>query len=112
MNAALLRYRVMAYIVGVGLFLVVFVGIPLQIEGMPEFVNVVGTIHGILYMIYLAAAVDLGRRCRFTLPQMFAVVGAGFLPFLAFIIEHRTTKRIRRDYLGERESAEPATATP
>ena len=30
MSGALLRYRVMAYVVGIGLIVLVFVGIPLQ----------------------------------------------------------------------------------
>jgi hypothetical protein len=38
--------------------------------------------------------VDLARRARFTLLQMAAMVGAGFLPFLAFFIEHRVRLRV------------------
>ena len=42
------------------------------------------------------AAVDLARRARFTLLQMAAMVGAGFLPFLAFVIERRVGRRVER----------------
>lgn len=94
--AAVTRYRVMAYVVGTGLLILVFVGIPLQFgAGFPQVEEVVGTIHGFLYIVYLLAAVDLARRARFTLLQMAAMIGAGFLPFLAFIIEHRVVKRLR-----------------
>jgi integral membrane protein len=96
MRGALLRYRVMAYIVGVGLMILVFVGVPLQVWGHhPVVVEVVGQIHGIMYIIYLFAAFDLARRARFTLPQMLAMLGAGLLPTLAFIIERRITRRVR-----------------
>ena len=99
-EGALLRYRVMAFIVGTGLLVLVFVGVPLQYAANhPAVVEIVGPIHGFLYIVYLVAAADLARRARFTLPQMAAMVGAGFLPFLAFIIEHRVSRRLRSEVL-------------
>lgn len=92
---ALLRYRIMAYLVGVGLLVLVVIGIPLQYGfGHPAVVEIVGPIHGFLYIGYLVAALDLARRARFTLGQMLAMVSAGFLPLLAFIIERKITRRI------------------
>jgi integral membrane protein len=55
----------------------------------------VAQVHGGLYIVYLLTAADLARRARFGLWQMVAVVSAGFLPFLAFYVEVRTTRRIR-----------------
>ena len=107
--AALLRYRIMAFIVGTGLATLVFVGVPLQYAaGIPQVDEIVGPIHGFLYIVYLLRAVDLARRARFTLLQMAAMIGAGFVPLLAFVIEHQVTKRIRATYpeLG----AHPAAA--
>jgi integral membrane protein len=85
----------------------VFVGMPLQYgAGLNQVVAVVGPLHGFLYIVYLLAAVDLARRARFTLLQMLAMVAAGFLPFLAFIIERRVERRVR-----EVLAAEPAQVT-
>jgi integral membrane protein len=95
--SALARYRVMAYLVGTGLLVLCLVGIPLQIAGMPEVVQIVGPIHGFLYLIYLAAAYDLARRARFTLLQLAAMVAAGLLPFLAFVLERRVVGRVREE---------------
>ncbi len=107
---ALLRYRVMAYVVGVGLATLVFVGVPLQYgAGIPQVDAIVGPVHGFLYIVYLLAAVDLARRARFTLLQMAAMIGAGFVPLLAFVIEHRVTRRLRQD-AGPAPS--PSGATP
>jgi len=93
--ASVQRYRIMAYIVGTGLLILTFVGVPLQYgANIPQVDAIVGPIHGFLYIIYLLSAVDLSRRARFTLPQMAAMIGAGFLPFLAFVIEHRVMKRM------------------
>lgn len=95
---ALLRYRVMAYIVGVGLMVLVFVGMPLQFgAGTKAVVAIVGPIHGFLYIVYLAAAFDLASRARFSFLQLLAMIGAGLLPFLAFIIERRVTARVEED---------------
>jgi integral membrane protein len=92
---ALLRYRVMAYIVGVGLAILVFVGIPLQYgAGDKTVVAVVGPLHGFLYIIYLVAALDLARRARFTIVEMLAMIGAGLRPGLAFVIERRVTHKV------------------
>ena len=94
-EGAMQRYKVMAYIVGVGLIILVFIGIPLQYgANFPLVEKVVGTMHGFLYIVYLVAALDLARRARFTLLQMAAMVGAGLLPFLAFIIERRVERRV------------------
>ena len=65
MRAAVLRYRVMAYITGVVLIILCFVGIPLQVvAGKPEVANDVGVLHGMLYIIYLVFAFLLARRLR------------------------------------------------
>lgn len=109
LGAALTRYRVMAYVVGAGLATLCFVGVPLQYAaGIPEVDSIVGPIHGILYMVYLLASVDLARRARFTLLQMAAMVGAGFVPLLAFVIEHRVTRRIRVSFPGVSSRSGPA----
>jgi integral membrane protein len=98
LNAALTRYRVMAYLVGAGLLVLTLIGVPLQYAaGRSQVVAVVGPIHGFLYIIYLAMAYDLARRARFTLLQLAAMVGAGLVPFLAFVVEHRVVQRVRAE---------------
>lgn len=100
LEGALARYRVMATVVGVGLIALVFVGMPLQFgAGLPVVVKIVGPLHGFLYILYLVAALDLARRARFSFLEMLAMVGAGLLPFLAFIIERRITHRVRTEVL-------------
>ena len=97
LSGALLRYRVLAWTVGVGLILLVVVGIPLQYgAGVDAVVAVIGPIHGVLYIVYLLFALDLARRARFSLLQMAAMVGAGFLPGLAFVAERSVTRRVDR----------------
>jgi integral membrane protein len=100
LEGALLRYRVAAYIVGVGLFTLVFVGLPLQYwAGVPQLDAIVGPIHGFFYILYLIVALDLARRARFSVVEMLSMVGAGLLPILAFVIERRITHRVRTEVL-------------
>ena len=85
---ALLRYRVMAYVVGV-LLLVVFASIPF---GSVE--SVVGPIHGALYIVYLVTAVDVFVRFRLRLLDLIAMVAGGWVPFLAFVVERWVRRRL------------------
>ena len=92
----LVRYRVMAYVVGVGLLVLVLVGVPLQYAAaMPAVVQIVGPLHGFLYIVYLVTVADLVRRFHLSSVQVVALVAAGFVPFLAFVVEARMTRRIR-----------------
>ena len=95
LRAALTRYRIMAFIVGVGLLLLVVVGMPLQYgAGEPIVVQIVGPFHGFLYIVYLLTVIDLWQRARCSFWQLVAMVAAGFVPFLAFYVEHRTYVRL------------------
>ncbi len=105
---ALKRYRIMADIVGVGLIILVFVGIPLQYGAHnTSVVAVVGPLHGFAYIVYLAAAYDLARRGRWTIIQMVAVIVAGFVPGLAFVAEHYTSVRVHRQLAEEASAPDP-----
>lgn len=104
------RYRLMAYIVGTMLIVLVCVAVPLQYAANePTMAQVVSPIHGILYMIYLAAVWDLARRGGYTRRQLAAMIGSGFIPTLAFIVERRITRDAARRQVST-EAAEPDVA--
>lgn len=100
MGGALTRYRVIAYIVGVVLIVLVLVGMPLKyISGNPVVVETVGPAHGFLYMIYLLATFDLGRRADWPLRRMALVMLAGTVPFLSFYAERTVTRWSRQPHV-------------
>ena len=93
MKAAVLRYRVMAYVTGVVLVILCFVGIPLQVAGHPAVANDVGVIHGILYIIYLVCAWQLARGLRLAAKPTVIMLLAGTVPIMTFIVERWVTRR-------------------
>ncbi|RIV36603.1 DUF3817 domain-containing protein [Micromonospora radicis] len=105
MRAALTRYRVIAWIVGVVLILLVVIGMPLKYGfGEPIVVETVGQAHGFLYMLYLVATFDLSRRANWPLKRMVLVMLAGTVPFLSFWAERRVSALV----LAEQQQREPA----
>jgi integral membrane protein len=96
MHAALTRYRVIAYIVGVVLIVLVVVGMPLKyLADQPLIVETVGPAHGFLYMVYLVAVFDLARRARWPIGRMALVMLAGTIPFVSFYAERVVTRWMR-----------------
>jgi integral membrane protein len=97
-KGALLRYQVLATIVGIALVILVFVGIPLQVFAHSRaVVNIDGTIHGFLFIVYLAIGYDLVRRTGWPIWHVIVIAAAGLIPGLTFVVEIWITRRIRRD---------------
>ena len=90
-DGALLRYRVMAYVVGT--LLVILVGGVIVSNRTIEVV--LGTAHGYLYLVLLLTIADLWRRRRFPLKAVVLVALAGTIPFLSFYAERQITARVR-----------------
>jgi len=94
--AAFLRYRILAYVTGTLLVLLVVVAIPLKyLAHHPGPVSVIGTAHGFLFMVYLVTAVDLGIRLRWRWLKLGLVMLAGTVPFASFVAERRAHQDVR-----------------
>ena len=93
MHGALIRYRIIAWVVGVVLLVLVLVAMPVKYLGHNDaLVAVVGPIHGFLFMVYVALTFDLGRRVRWPLGRMLLVMLAGTIPFLSFWAERKVSR--------------------
>ena len=89
-------YRVMAYVTGIVLVVLCFVGIPLQVfANSLGVVHYVGTAHGILYIIYLITAYLMSRQLGMKLASVPTVILllAGTVPVLTFVVERWMTRR-------------------
>ena len=109
MRAAVLRYRVMAYVTGVVLMVLCFVGIPLQVAHHPAVANDVGVVHGILYIIYLVCAWILARGLRLAVKPTIIMLLAGTVPIMTFVVERWVTRRFIDPVLtGQAQPTAPA----
>jgi integral membrane protein len=96
MDGALIRFRAMAYVVGVLLIVLFFVAMPLKyLADSPALVAVVGPIHGFLYMVYLVVAFHLAMRQRWPLRQTALLLLAGTVPVMSFVAERWATRHAR-----------------
>ena len=94
--AALTRYRVMAWIVGVLLIGLVLVAVPLKyLSGIEGPVTVLGTAHGWLYFVFFLTACDLALRASWTLRGTVLTLVAGTVPILSFVAERNATRKTR-----------------
>jgi integral membrane protein len=90
------RYRLLAYIVGTALVILVFIGIPLQVWGHNDTVEkIVGTIHGFLYIVYVVLSIELAIRYRFSLLRAALSLLAGLVPIMTFVAERKNTAYVR-----------------
>jgi integral membrane protein len=105
-----LAYRIMAYVTGTMLVVLVFVGIPLQLFAHVDVIaKVVGTIHGVLYIGYLVVAFTMTRFVRIRTASLTTIVVllAGTIPILTFVVE----RWISRRYIDPAMNAGGATST-
>jgi len=102
MKTSLGRLRVIGFWEGISFLLLLGVAMPLKyLWDRPLAVSIVGMAHGVLFMVYVAAAIQAAREHRFPLKHLAAVLVASVLPAGPFVVD----ARILRNY----ETA-PATA--
>lgn len=92
---SLARFRVMAYIVGVGLLALVAAMVAKYGFDNATFVAIIGPAHGFLYAVYLVLAVDLALKCRWSAVGTVLVLLAGTIPFVSFVAERKVSHKVR-----------------
>ena len=94
---ALTFFKVMAFVVGIGL-LVLLVEIVLEygtsMKGDQNPLHWWPQPHGFIYMVYLVATANLGFKVGWSLPKMVGVMLAGCVPFLSFWVERRVAGEV------------------
>ncbi|HEY0454706.1 DUF3817 domain-containing protein [Actinophytocola sp.] len=94
-RGALARYRVMAYVVGVGLLALCLSMIMEYGFDQDRYTAIVGPVHGFLYIVYLVVTVDLALKARWSMKGTVLVMLAGVVPLLSFFVERRVTAKVR-----------------
>lgn len=87
---ALTLFSVAAWVTGVWLLLLVARMVLEYIFGVeiPTWASFIGQVHGIFYMLYLVATLNLGTKARWEPVKWLVTALAGTIPFLSFFVEH------------------------
>jgi integral membrane protein len=94
-KGSFMRYRILAFVTGTLLIVLVFVAIPIKYWAHNKTpVAIVGTAHGFIFMVYLVTAFDLGIRLRWPWLKLGLIMLAGTIPFASFVAE----KIAHKDY--------------
>lgn len=113
-RSVLTRYRVMAYVTAVMLLvLCTCMVFKYGFDTGEGITYAVSQTHGVLYIIYLIVAFDLGQKARWPFGKLLWVLLSGTIPLVAFFMERRITAEVlplvERHEAAERDAAEPAT---
>jgi integral membrane protein len=82
------RLRVIGLIEGASFLLLLFIAMPLKyMAGMPQYVSVVGAAHGGLWLLYLAAVIDVRTSIAWPWRRVLTALVASVLPFGPFVLE-------------------------
>ena len=100
MEKAFGRYRIMSFVTGTTLLILcgtlILHTVDLKLwTSMLLFVKIVGIGHGVvLYPIYLVMSFQVALQARLHLGYVALMLGAGFVPGLAFYMEHRMENKL------------------
>lgn len=100
-NTSLGRLRVLAFLEGVSLLVLVFVGSPMKyFWDSPGLVKGLGPVHGLFFILFVINAFSVGVQQRWTWwGTTWKLVVASFIPFGTFYID---AKILRPLHLKER----------
>ncbi|MGO4342215.1 DUF3817 domain-containing protein [Pedococcus sp. 2YAF34] len=90
---ALKFFKVMAFVVGIGLLLLVL-EIVLHYRFSNDALAWWPQPHGFIYMVYLVATANLGFKMGWSLGRMVLVMLAGVVPFLSFWAERKVAAEV------------------
>lgn len=92
-QGALARYRVMAYVTGVMLLLLVVEMVLVYIVSIGDdakgFIAWIPIAHGWIYVLYLVTVVDLWSKMRWTAGRLTVMVLGGVVPVMSFVVEKK-----------------------
>ncbi|OKL53128.1 hypothetical protein BSZ39_11125 [Bowdeniella nasicola] len=109
-RTAFSRYRIMAFITGTLLLLLtleIVLKYVLQLNGLedpnstwsarPVIGNWIAIVHGWVYVIYLITVFGLWSQMRWGFGRMIALIVAGVIPVMSFILEPTAKKWVEAD---------------
>ena len=92
-RAAVKRYRVMAWVTGVMLLVLVVEMLLKYVVGAPDsfmrWIEWIPFAHGWIYVVYLVTVLDLWSQMRWGFGRLAQMVLGGVVPVMSFVVERR-----------------------
>ncbi len=90
------RLRVIAFIEGVSYLLLLGIAMPLKyFADLPAAVQIVGWIHGVLFVLYLLAVAEVTIKHRWSFAMAAVALVASLIPFGTFLLDVRLRREER-----------------
>ena len=105
MQYAVKTLRVLGALEGISFLVLLGVAMPLKyVAGIPLAVRVVGTAHGILFILYLVAVAQVAYRNRWSFKRIVEAIVAALYPFGTFLFD----RKLRDEILTTTNSSRPS----
>lgn len=88
-------FRLIAFLEGTSLIALVFIGMPLKyMYENPAWVKLVGPIHGLLFLLFIAGALIIAAEQQWKFKQTtWKVLLSSFIPFGTFYIDYAILRK-------------------
>jgi integral membrane protein len=87
-NCPIGRLRIVGIVEGISFLLLLGIAMPLKyMAGMPQMVSVVGMAHGVLWLLFVAAVLDVRMRRDWPLSRVGIALLSSLLPFGPFVLD-------------------------
>ncbi|CAM5583899.1 membrane protein [Streptomyces avidinii] len=101
-RSVLTRYRVMAYVTAVMLLILCSCMVAKYgFDTGADLTFAVSQAHGVLFMIYLVFAFDLGSKAKWPFGKLLWVLVSGTIPLAAFFVERRIRAEVEPLIAGD-----------
>ena len=99
------NFRIVAFLEGMSFVVLLFVAMPLKyMLDLPIAVRVVGSIHGLLFVIFVAALVRVAFERRWPLRRSAVAFVASCVPFGTFVLDRALKRELESDAGAARDS--------
>ena len=98
-NSSIGFFRFIAFIEGLSLLLLLFIAMPLKyIFAKPEMVQAVGSLHGLLFILFVLMALRIAFAYKWTFLRTGLIMLSSFVPFGTFAADHKVLKGIHKEH--------------
>ena len=105
-NTPIGRFRAIGIAEGISYLLLLLIGMPLKyMAGIPEVVKLMGWMHGVLFILYVIALIQVAFADRWSFIKMLIAFIASLLPLGTFIQD----KKLRAEEQADLKKVETTT---